>query len=94
MRFKGVSLCIFFVSNYFIFFRKIFQKFDLDLCIGTCPAKFEFGQGHLAIFFEILVQNGTKFGTKISKKNNLKQKSCEDFIVLKINKSTKILMIP
>ena len=29
-----------------------------------------------------------KYGTKISKKNNLKQKSYEDFSVLKINKST------
>ena len=35
-----------------------------------------------------------KCGTKISKKNNLKQKSYEDFSVLKINKSTKNLMIP
>ena len=34
-----------------------------------------------------------KYGTKISKKNNLKQKSYEDFSVLKINKSTKNLMI-
>ena len=68
----------------------IFQKFNLDLCPGTCPAKFEFGQGHLAIFFQILVQNGTN----ISKKNNLKQKSYEDLSVLKINKSTKNLIIP
>ena len=67
----------------------IFKKFDLDLCICTCPVKFEFGQGHLAIFFQILVQSGTNFVptcTKISKKNNLKQKSYKDFSFLKICK--------
>jgi len=24
----------------------ILTKFDVDICIGTCPVKFEFGQGH------------------------------------------------
>ena len=39
----------------------------------------------------IFVKYGTKFvpfGTNISKKNNLKQKSYDDCSVLKINKST------
>ena len=42
-------------------------------------------KGHGRIFEKC----GTKcvpFGTKISKKNNLKQKSYEDYSVLKINK--------
>ena len=60
----------------------IFKKIDLDLCICTCPVKFEFGQGHLAIFFS----NFEPTCTKISKKNNLKQKSYKDFSFLKICK--------
>ena len=57
----------------------MFEKFDLDMYQYK-------GQGRI---FE---KCGTKFvpsGTKISKKNNFKQKSYEDFSVLKINKSTK-----
>ena len=34
---------------------QILKKFDLDLC--TCPVKFEFGQGHLAIFFSNFFSN-------------------------------------
>ena len=49
------------------------------------------GQGRI---FEKCGTKFVPFGTKISKKNNLKQKSYEDFNVLKINKSTKNLMIP
>ena len=52
-----------------------FKKFDLDLCIGTCPAKFKIGQGHLAISFLFLMQSETFFASacfKISTKNNLK----------------------
>ena len=50
--------------------------------------------GRIQIWLDLYQYKGQgrifeKCGTKISKKNNLKQKSYEDFSVLKINKSTK-----
>ena len=63
-----------------------FKKFDLDHYIGTCPSKCKIGHGHLVISFFIFASACFK----ISKKNNLKQKSYEDFTVLKIDKKLNI----